>query len=167
METANERRLRLAKNKRLGMRVERRFKRFRNEFEQLRSTTESQGVVNDSQERQNEHKPGHNSDLNEIDEVKSKFYKVPNDMKYENGSESLSEFSLDSISDINSGVNLSKNNVNRLINKEAELFNVSLWQGFCDSILIFVQVFGFVLAMLLIVGLYWVIWLVFRVVVGF
>lgn len=166
METANERRLRLAKNKRLGMRVERRFKRFRNEFEQLRSTTESQGVVNDSQERQNEHKPGHNSDLNEIDEVKSKFYKVPNDMKYENGSESLSEFSLDSISDINSGVNLPSKVVSQLINKDVQLFNESVWRGFCDSFRIFIMIFGFVFSMLLVVGL-WIIWQVFRIVVGF
>jgi hypothetical protein len=167
METANERRLRLAKNKRLGMRVERRFKRFRNEFEQLRSTTESQGVVNNSQERQNEHQARHDLNFKEIGEVNSQFYKVANDMKCDDESESLPQFSLDSISDLNSGVNLSKNNVNRLINKEAELFNVSLWKGFYDSILIFVQVFGFVFAMLLIVGLYWVIWQVFRVVVGF
>jgi hypothetical protein len=167
METAYERRLRLAKDKRLELRVKRRFKRFQNEFEEMQALAKSRVSVNNSQERQNEHKPGHTSDLNEINEVKSKFYNVPNDMKYENGSEFPSEFSLDSISDINSGVSLSKNNVNRLINKDAELFNMSLWKGFFDSLLIFVQVVGFVFAMLLIVGLYLVIWLVFRVVVGF
>lgn len=167
METAKERRLMLAKNKRLEMRVERRFKRFQNEFEQMRSVTQSQGILDNFQERQSEQQARHDLDFKEIGEVNSQFYKVANDMKCDDESESLPQFPLDSISDLNSGLNLPNNSVNRLINKDADLFYVSLWQGFYNSILTFVTVCGFVFAMLLIVGLYWVIWQVFRIGVGF